>query len=85
MFKLTPRLRPFFFHHVQAERMAAGRELKHGPKPMTKSDVEFKSGGWGTSTMRRFGMQEEDSSLSFNPQVSNDSESFVFGFPLNFN
>ena len=30
-------------------------------------------------------MQEEDSSLSFNPQVSNDSESFVFGFPLNFN
>ena len=41
--------------------MVAGREMRHGPKPMTKSDVNFERGGWGTATMREFGVNGDTS------------------------
>lgn len=43
--------------------MAAGREMRKGPKPASKAEISFEKGGWGTDTLKRRGMGKESESM----------------------
>ena len=52
--------------------MAAGREMKKGPKPASRADTSFERGGWGADTLRRRGVTKKDENMENVPDFEEE-------------